>query len=33
MVNSARFEGQESLHTTSGPTGYICSATILQVNT
>jgi hypothetical protein len=28
MDKNERFEGQESLHTAGGPTGYLCSATV-----
>jgi len=29
MDKSERFEGQESLHKASGPTDYLCTATLL----
>jgi len=28
MDKSEKVEGQESLHTAGGPTGYLCSATV-----
>ena len=31
MGISERVEGQESLHTDGGPTGYLCSATFVNV--
>jgi hypothetical protein len=31
MGKSERVEGQECLHSAGGPTGYLCSATILPM--